>query len=654
MALPSHPAAAADTSFSCLRVVAVACTLALPALSPAVAAPDGTGDAAAGIVLPAITVTATMSEHDTSTAPASVSLVDRDELQRRNAEDLLDAVEFTPGITMSPRQVGGRRTLALRGLEGRHTLTLIDGRRISPSDDVVGHSDYQYGWLPMSAVERVEIIRGPMSTLYGSEALGGVINLIPRRPTDRWIGAASVSGHGLAAGGGEGHRVGLFAAGPLRENVSLRLHAEDRRSSAVPLAEDPRESELEARHARSVGGAVSLMPAAGHTLEAGWSGVREDREYDALSGATQYRNHYDVNRSQTHLSWRGEFDDWTAQVRAYRSNIDIRNSRTSGVKATRPQDLEDEVVDAFISRRAGSHRWTAGTELRRESLVNAGLTGGADSASHKALFVQDEFSLTHTLALTWGVRADRHEIFGTEASPRAYLVWEASPTLVVKGGYGHALKAPTLKQISPNYVGAEGPHSFLGNANVRPETADAFELSAAWQLGDLGLRATVFHTRIEDLITYRLLSVAGVHRTYMYDNVERARLTGAETGLTWQFAPAWRWNADLTLLRARDAATGERLNDRPRLQLATQIDWQGHDGWSARIAVNHTGSQLTAGLPLPSYTLAKASVAKRIGKTLTLRAGVDNLGDLRLAEKSPTFGYALRGRTVYASLNAEF
>ena len=97
-----------------------------------------------------------------------------------------------PGLTLSPRQVGGRKTLALRGLEGKHTLTLIDGRRISPSDDVVGHSDYQYGWLPMSAVERIEIIRGPMSALYGSEALGGVINLITRQPKDKWIGSVSL------------------------------------------------------------------------------------------------------------------------------------------------------------------------------------------------------------------------------------------------------------------------------------------------------------------------------------------------------------------------------------------------------------------------------------------------------------------------------
>ena len=147
-----------------------------------------------------------------------------------------------------------------------------------------------------------------------------------------------------------------------------------------------------------------------------------------------------------------------------------------------------------------------GGEWRKEELVNAGLKNGQDEATHKALFVQDEFALGQNLMATLGLRGDHHAIFGSEVSPRAYLVWEASPTLVVKGGYGHAFKAPTLKQISPNYVGAEGPHSFLGNGNIQPETSNAFELGANWQAApQLALRATVFHTEVKQLITYRLL-----------------------------------------------------------------------------------------------------------------------------------------------------
>ena len=147
--------------------------------------------------LPAVTVTATGHEEDALTAPASVTVIDREHIQNRASDDLLDAVQDTPGLSLSPRQAGGlsprqaggRKTFSLRGMNDAHTLMLVDGRRISATDDVVGHSDYQYGWVPMSAVERVEVIRGPLSALYGSEALGGVVNVITRWPTDKWEGA---------------------------------------------------------------------------------------------------------------------------------------------------------------------------------------------------------------------------------------------------------------------------------------------------------------------------------------------------------------------------------------------------------------------------------------------------------------------------------
>ncbi|MBS3934769.1 MAG: TonB-dependent receptor plug domain-containing protein, partial [Sulfuritalea sp.] len=160
-----------------------------------------------------VVVSATQSEHEVRTAPASVSVVTREEIETRNPVDLLDAVRGTPGVTLMGRGLGGRKTLSMRGLEGKHVLNLIDGRRITPTDDVVGHSDYQYGWLPMSAIERIEVIRGPMSTLYGSEALGGVVNLITRQPKDRWIGSLGLTGAELLDGQGGGRAgASLFAA----------------------------------------------------------------------------------------------------------------------------------------------------------------------------------------------------------------------------------------------------------------------------------------------------------------------------------------------------------------------------------------------------------------------------------------------------------
>jgi outer membrane receptor for ferrienterochelin and colicins len=632
----------------------------------AFAASAASSDAAApAAVLRKVTVTATLTEQDVRTAPASTTVITAEEMAARNAGDLLEAVRGAPGLTLSPRQVGGRKTLALRGLEGKHTLTLIDGRRISATDDVVGHSDYQYGWLPLAALERIEVIRGPMSALYGSEALGGVINLITRTPTDRWQGSAGLSGSDptTAGQGGRSGKVSVTAAGPLAEGLGLRVSAEALRSGSTAEEEDPRYSEIEGR--RSVGGSAVLSYRfnANHSLEAGLTQADEERFYDSVSGsgtaAKAYRNTYDIDRQQAHLGWRGRWAGGDGQLRTYRSDIEILNSRSNGVAATRPQSMSDRVLDGHAGQRFGDHRVTVGGEWREETLTNAGLTGGQDDATHRALFLQDEWALTDALMLTAGLRNDRHEYFGSETSPRAYLVWQASPQWVVKGGAGHAFKAPTLKQISPSYVGSEGPHTFLGNADVRPESSNSFELGVDGQLGAWQVRATAFQTHVKDLITYRLLSVVGSRRTYQYDNVDAARIRGLETGFTLQASRQLAWSTDLTLLDTEDQSTGSELADRPGTSVSTRLDWRAAAGWSLRLGAEYTGSQTaTGGADLPAYTLVNASIGQQWklpgGQPLHLRAGLDNLTNLRLAEKSADFGWAERGRRLFVNARVDF
>ncbi|GMU44302.1 MAG: TonB-dependent receptor [Xanthomonadales bacterium] len=623
---------------------------ACPALPASVAA-----DASEAILLDQITVTATLSARDARTAPASVTILDRAELDRRSPPTLLEALRGLPGVTLSPRSVGGRKTFSLRGLEGKHVLVLIDGRRISASDDVVGHSDYQYGWLPMDSVERIEVIRGPMSTLYGSEALGGVINIITRRPRGDWHGELRWRAMELLEGrGGDGWRSGASAEGGLGEALGLRVEAERGELDPVLREEDPRYADQEGSAPHNAGLEATLELGEGQRLEAGWRGGDEERWYpDVTRTGLAFRNRYRLDRAQTHLGWRGEFDAWTGQLRGYRSRIDIRNQRSNGVAPTRPQYLRDTVYDGHAIRTFGEHTLTGGFELREEYLRNAGLRRGEDDANLRAFFLQDEVTLDEGLYFTGGLRYDHHEFFGSEWSPRLYLVRELAEHWVFKAGYGHAFKAPTLKQISPDYVGAEGPHSFLGNPAIQPESSDSFELAVDWLRGPLNLRAAIYQTQVDDLITYRLIEQVGSRRIYRYDNVERARIHGLEAGAALELDGGFRLNLDLTLLRTRDRDNGEELSYRPRRALTASLDWT-RGPWSARLGGEYTGTQRGSTVGLPDYTIWNASVARRFGERADVRLGLDNLGDVRLAEESADFGYAERGRSVSLALRLHF
>jgi outer membrane receptor for ferrienterochelin and colicins len=608
------------------------------------------------VVLDEVTVTATLTQRDLRTAPASVTVVDRAELDRRAPPTLLEAIRGLPGITLSPRQVGGRKTFSLRGLEGKHVLVLVDGRRISASDDVAGHSDYQYGWLPMEAVERIEVVRGPMSTLYGSEALGGVINVITRGAGGDWHGDLQLRALQLLGDdGGDGHRSTLAARGGIGERIGLSLEGDHSRMDAVPLAEDPRYVEQEGSDARTFGATASLDLSEAQRIEFGVRSGEERRWYgDVTRSGLAYDNHYDLDRDQVHLDWTAGFGAVDLVVRGYRSELDITNRRTMGVAPTRPQRLVDRVLDGHGSAGFGAHRITAGFELRDEYLANSGLVGGSDDATHRALFVQDEWQISDRLGFTGGLRVDEHEYFGSQPSPRAYFVHEASDAWVFKAGWGRAFKAPTLKQISPTYVGAEGPHSFLGNVAIQPETADAFELAADYLSGPWALRAALFDTRVDDLITYRLVEQQGPRRIYQYDNVDAARLRGLELGGEYDFNDALRFGIDLSLLDSEDRATGNELDYRPEHSLGVRLDWSPAADWDLRVGGERTGAQRGAGQVLPGYTLWNAAVIRRFGEHLRLRLGLDNLTDVRLDGRAVDYGYAERGRSVSLSVGVGF
>ena len=127
-----------------------------------------------------VVVTATRHAMALIDSPAALSVVTRAQIEQRGADSVLDALRGELGVSLMARPISGRKAISLRGMDSRHTLMLVDGKRIGASDGVIGHSDFQNDWIPVEDIERIEVIRGPMSVLYGAEALGGVVNIITR------------------------------------------------------------------------------------------------------------------------------------------------------------------------------------------------------------------------------------------------------------------------------------------------------------------------------------------------------------------------------------------------------------------------------------------------------------------------------------------
>jgi len=487
-----------------------------------------------------LVVTATSRAQRAEEAPASLSVVAGETLRQRPVRDLADAVQDVPGVDVTDAGLG-RKGISIRGMQSDHTLVLVDGMRINNSASAIAHSDYELGWVPAEAIERVEVVRGPLSSLYGSEALGGVVNVITRKATDRWQGSVSAAGvmtdHGR---GGDQRHLSGYAGGPLIPGVlGLSVWGEFQDQSELRSADDGRVSSLDDRDARSGNATLTWTPDERQRVDVGFGTSFEDRWHDTQntgSVAGYYRSEDDVRRQRISVTHAGEWTWGDSRVRLYRSVLDRINRRDDDTAASGPHKFIDTVGDGQLSFAPDEiHQVTLGGEVRRERLEDPTVNArGRAEQTHYAAFAQDEIILGERWALTLGSRLDQHEEFGTELSPRAYLLYHATDALTFKGGVGSGFKAPTLKQLSPDYAARAGGGRFtiVGNPDLEPEKSVSFEAGFEYRRGIWSARTMAFQNEVDDLIqsVCRLDCERPVGATWSYENVDKARIRGVELG----------------------------------------------------------------------------------------------------------------------------
>lgn len=612
--------------------------------------------------LPRIVVSATRHAVPLADAPAAITVVDAERVAERGTDNLLQALRVEPGVTAFGRPTGGRKSLSLRGMDPRHVLVLVDGQRISASDGLVGSSDFQLDWTGAVDIDRIEVVRGPMSVLYGAEALGGVINVITAPLTGELQARAFSEGRD-GDGGGSGHRLGAALRGGFGPSVDFGLAVSDARRESTPSAADARITAVEGRQPREAAAKLQWRAASGQRLGLDSRHSDEQRWLDARERSGPKRYHQSLHhlvRDHTALQWDADWGEGRdTLLRVYENRLAVSNVKTNGVASLRPNTLTDRVVEGQGNLPVGSTQLlTAGFELRDEQLANAGLPGGEARATHSGLYVQDEARLSPALSLTAGARADHASRFGTELSPRVYAVWKLADGWVVKGGVGHGFKAPTLKQINPDYKEDEGPNTYVGQAGLLPETNDNAEATLAWDTAQAGASLTAFRNRIRHLIVPVLLSGTPASGTYQFRNVDTAVIQGVEAAAGWR-SGGWTLQAQAGLLSAHDGH-GVWLEKRARTTWGLRADWQ-QGAWRAGGDITtQSGLRLAstvAGQPpqaVPRLTMVNLHASLALGAGVTLRAGVDNATNLRLAAKSSLFSWEELPRSCRIGIEARW
>lgn len=624
--------------------------------------PPAAGTAAAQTIF----ITATRHAMLATDAPASLSVITRRDIEARGADNLFEAVRGEPGISLEGRAVGGRKVFSIRGMQSRQALVLVDGKRIGASDGVVGSSDFQYDWIPVEDVERIEIVRGPMSVLYGSEAIGGVVNIITRQADDTWrFGATAEGSHADGGRGGSGWRFGARADGPLGSDLFLRAGVAAAAVDPVASRQDPLVSELEGRDKRDAWLGLSWRGLAGQRFDIEHRQGTEEREGDARERGGRRRYHVttnDIERRSSSLGWQASWAGGTeTELRAYRASIAVANQRTQGVAVNVPQTVREDVLEGQVRRPLGaSHAVTAGFEARNESLQDPGLPGDRGLLQHRSLYVQDEWSIAQPLTLTAGLRHDDAEPYGHEWSPRVYAVWRVDDRWTVKGGASRGFKVPNLKQVVPGER-PEGPNTFIGNPALQPERSQAFEIGVGYSDDRRQAQLMVFDQRVEDLIEIRLVAPGPTPGlgTYTYENLSRARLRGVEASVLEPLGAGFTAALSATFLDARNG-DGGRLERRPRRSASARLDWQ-QGRWRSGVSIDYAADQLLPAAPpatgleaVPSLTTVGAHVTAALPAGFEVALGVRNLTNLSPTQKSPLFTQVEAPRTWRLTLRGRW
>lgn len=630
-----------------------------------------------------IVVTASGIKQKLIDAPASISVVTAEDLAVRPVRNLTDILDRVEGITMN--RAGNQRTIQIRGLPGAYTLFMIDGKRVNATNASFRGNDFDSNWVPVEAIERVEVVRGPLSSLYGTDAIGGVINIITKPVGDAWHGSFSadstVQEH---SDSGNYYKLGGYISGPIVEGkLGLKLYG----------GYNLREKDSDTRNA---GGATipGFDRVAEKFVDSTLVWTPDAQNEVALNYGYNKLTHGEtpVERQSASLGWKGSYDWGNAQLRAYRNQIRNEAGTVSG--QTNPNKATDWQIDGRLSVPLEALRQsvTVGGEYRSQKLRDpANLTGQPGSATPTnpvtqvdqwALFIEDEVRIMDSLRLTLGDRYDHHENFGGHHSPRAYLVWHPVERMTIKGGWARAFRAPTLLQNSPNWgsvsCGSATTGCYIvGSTLLKPETSTSYEASIRYDSANFAAGVTLFRNDLKNQIsiTNRTRDVtlapnypnfvgflADGRPIFRYENLAKVKTQGIEASVRANVTPTLELLANYTYLDAKDHSGATPLNIAytPEHSANASINWHPSDPLTLFATVNYVGKQYLAVYSNAAYNVTRdgyatvdTSVSYKVSPAFTIRAGVLNLFDKR-QERLTTTEYNEDGRRFFVSATTRF
>ena len=529
-------------------------------------------------------VTASRVEESLRMVADSVTVTTEKEIQRKGRQTVVEVLNDVPGVNINQNgSFGGSTSIYLRGTSNAHTVVMIDGVRVA--DPISSDGKVNLADLPTDNIERIDVVRGNQSVLYGSDAIGGVINII----TKKGKGKPTVTA-GFEGGSFQTFKENLaFRGGTDKVDFSASVSRLD--SQGVSKADVEPNPEMDYYNNTNISAKLNGRITDKTRVGFSFYNDRSNTDLDNTGGVDDYRKQYadlttiSVNAEQDFTKW------WT-------SILKLGNTDSKREYFKNGPGIYTGTTQVFESRYKGNIKtasWQNNFFLGDKDTLTVGLDYTHETGSNqqygqsflndvmartKSVFVQNKWTPVENANITVGVRSDHHQQFGQETTYKvagAYLFEKVGTK--VRASYGTGFHAPSLYQLyEPTY----------GNTNLSPEKSKGFDAGIDQSLfGDkVNLSATYFRNDLDNLIIFDMM-------TWRYANVQQARTEGVETSATWRPLTWLSLNANYTYLDAKNDTIQKQLTYRPHHTASGSVNIRPIDKLNWNVSMQYEGEKVS-------------------------------------------------------------
>ncbi|WP_103628797.1 TonB-dependent receptor domain-containing protein [Campylobacter concisus] len=623
-------------------------------------------------VLPEVkVVSATGFEQNIKDAPATLSIITKEALEKKNHKDIESMTKDIPSLFGTSPAAANRRGISIRGFSPRFTKILVNGMPV-PGDNAykglrsVGGS---YSFVPpASAISRIEVIRGPMSSLYGSDALGGVINIITDEFSNEF-GANLGSSYKFARNkniSGELYNSLYLHSGLIDDVLSISVYGKNLNKSEDKISYANREQKD-----RNFGAKLFFKPNENNDLILELA--RSDVKYKRTKGKTLSTGTNSV------ASERIEGDMINLSHEARIDNILLQSYLSYGkIKETAQQNLTLKTLnfDTKGSYFTDNNAFTLGLNAKKEKLDEKATT--ADAANVKrydvSLYGEDDYHLTKDFILSTGIRYNYDEHYGSHVSPRIYGIYSLNDFFALKGGVSTGYATPDIKQRTQDlalpFAGGRGAQ--LGRSSLKPETSVSYEFGGVYNNNEgFETSLTGFYTSFKDMLSYNPICSRGsvcMHKGKIYPNgiwesinIGKAEIYGVELTNEWQVTNALRLNQSYVYTKSKQKdgpEAGKTLNNYPLHTFKFGANYELNrwlNFWSQINYYGRTKNSFNYANDMRAYVIADLGINYNVTKNFSLNLSVYNLFNEFFTTRSNRYDILIAdGQKIELGFNLKF